>query len=129
MKPKKIWANLGVNDLARTTKFYTQLGFEQNGKPNDQLTSFLFSEDKFIVHFFQKNILETNVKVNINDGQNASEVIFTLSADTRKEVDEWAKEVDAAGGKIISGPEEFGDNYYGCVFADPDGHKFNIFQM
>lgn len=28
MKTKKIWANLGVEDLDRTTKFYTELGFK-----------------------------------------------------------------------------------------------------
>ena len=31
MKPKRIWANLTVEDLERTTKFYTELGFKFNG--------------------------------------------------------------------------------------------------
>jgi len=25
--------------------------------------------------------------------------------------------------------EAFGEGYYGFVFADPDGHKFNVFHM
>ena len=37
--------------------------------------------------------------------------------------------VERAGGKIISQPEEFGKGYYGFIFADPDGHKFNVFYM
>lgn len=128
MSPKKIWSNLAVSDLARTTKFYKELGFKFNGSSNE-LTSFLFGEDEFIMHFFIKDILQTNVKGEIVDGQAANEVVFTISAESKDEVDEWAKEVEPAGGKIISKPEEFGKGYYGFLFADPDGHRFNVFYM
>jgi predicted lactoylglutathione lyase len=128
MKPKKIWSNLAVNDLERTTKFYTALGFKSNGR-SKELTSFFFGEDNFIMHFFLKDIIETNVKTKFITGGNGSEVIFTLSAENKNQVDNWAKEVVRAGGKIISEPEEFGEGYYGFVFADPDGHKFNVFFM
>lgn len=64
------------------------------------------------------------MKVKIADTKNAIEVMFTLSAESKDQVDKWAKEVEKAGGKIISKPEEFGQGYYGFVFADPDGHTF-----
>jgi predicted lactoylglutathione lyase len=128
MNPKRIWSNLGVSDLERTTKFYTELGFKPNGK-SKELTSFLVGDDGFVMHFFLKDILETNMKVKIADAKNAIEVMFTLSAESKDQVDKWAKEVEKAGGKIISGPEEFGEGYYGFVFADPDGHTFNVFYM
>ena len=128
MKPKKIWANLAVNDLERTTKFYTQLGFTSNGTSKD-LTSFLVGEDDFVLHFFLKNILQTNVKGKLADPKQGNEVVFTLSAESKEEVNLWAKEVQKAGGKLVSQPEEFGEGYYGFVFADPDGHKFNVFYM
>lgn len=125
MKPKRIWANFGVQDLARTTQFYQQLGFKPNGS-SAQLTSFFFGDKEFIIHFFLKDILEPAMKGPLSDG---NEIIFTLSADTREEVDQWEQVVEAAGGTIVSKPEAFGDGYYGFVFADPDGHKFNVFQM
>jgi predicted lactoylglutathione lyase len=128
MKPKKIWSNLAVSDLERTTKFYTELGFKSNGK-SKELTSFFVGEDDFVIHFFLKDILKTSIKGEIIDSQNANEVLFTISAESKDQVDNWAKEVDRAGGKIISKPEEFGKGYYGFVFADPDGHKFNVFYM
>ena len=128
MKPKKIWSNLGVNDLERTTKFYTELGFKSNGN-SKELTSFFVGEDNFIMHFFLKDILKINIKGEIADSQNVNEVVFTLSAESKDQVDNWEKEVERAGGKIISKPEEFGKRYYGFVFADPDGHKFNVFYM
>lgn len=128
MKPKKIWANYGVQNLDRTTKFYQQLGFKSNGA-SDQLTSFFFGEEDFIIHFFLKDILEPNTKGPVIDAKAGNEIIFTLSADNREEVDAWAKEVEQAGGTIVSKPEAFGEGYYGFVFTDPDGHKFNVFQM
>lgn len=128
MKSKKIWANFCVQDLARTTKFYQALGFTSNGS-SEQLTSFFFGEDHFIIHFFLKNVLETNTGLQVIDAKIGNEIIFTLSADTKKEVDQWETTVRNAGGTIISQPKEFGDGYYGFVFADPDGHKFNVFLM
>ena len=128
MNPKKIWANFAVSDLERTTKFYTELGFKSNGS-SKELTSFCVGENDFIMHFFLKDILKTNIKGEITDSQKSNEIIFTLSAESKDNVDNWAKEVEKAGGKMISKPEEFGKGYYGFVFADPDGHKFNVFYM
>ncbi|WP_028787360.1 VOC family protein [Terrimonas ferruginea] len=128
MHSKKIWANFPVSDLQRTTRFYKQLGFKSNGS-SDQLTSFFFGDDDFIIHFFLKDILEPAMKGPVVDAKAGNEIIFTLSAGTRAEVDAWEKEIREAGGTIISQPEVFGDNYYGFVFADPDGHRYNVFQM
>ena len=128
MNPKKIWANLAVSDLERTTKFYTELGFKSNDS-SKELASFFVGDDDFVIHFFLKDILKTNVKMEIADSHKVNEVIFTLSAESKHQVDNWSREVESAGGKIISSPKEFGKGYYGFVFADPDGHRFNVFYM
>lgn len=129
MKTKKIWSNLAVSDVQRTTAFYTELGFQPNGTPTKEITSFLVGEDKFVIHFFMKDALRVGLKGELADLTKGNEIIFTLSADSKEEVDEWAKEVEKAGGNLVSQPEEFGDGYYGFVFADPDGHRFNVFFM
>jgi hypothetical protein len=131
MKPKKIWSNLAVSDLERTTKFYTALGFKPNNDTHGskELTSFLIGEHDFVMHFFLKDILKTSMKGEIADSQNVNEVLFTLSAGSKDQVDNWEKEIEKAGGKIISQPEEFGKGYYGFNFSDPDGHRFNVFYM
>jgi predicted lactoylglutathione lyase len=128
MNPKMMWSNLAVSNLDRTTKFYTELGFRSNGS-STELTSFFFGEDDFVMHFFLKDILKTSIKGELTDSQSSNEVVFTLSAESTDQVDNWAKEVERAGGKIISMPEEFGKGYYGFLFADPDGHRFNVFYM
>lgn len=128
MKSNIIWANFGVEDLERTTQFYTALGFKSNGR-SDDLTSFFFGENNFIIHFFKKEVLSKNLGLEISDSEKSNEIIFTISAETKEEVDQWGEKIKNSEGKLISNPEEFGDNYYGFIFADPDGHKFNIFMM
>lgn len=128
MKSNIIWANFGVEDLERTTQFYTALGFKSNGR-SDDLTSFFFGENNFIIHFFKKEVLSKNLGLEISDSEKSNEIIFTISAETKEEVDQWSEKIKNSEGKLISNPEEFGDNYYGFIFADPDGHKFNIFMM
>lgn len=128
MNPRMIWANLAVNDLDRTTKFYTELGFRSNGR-SEELTSFLIGENDFVIHFFLKDVLQKNINAEISDARRVTEVIFTLSAETKTQVDSWATEVEKAGGNLVTRPEAFGKGYYGFVFADPDGHRFNVFHM
>ena len=122
---------MAITDINRTTKFYSALGFRPNGDHSvtNELTSFLVGDDDFVIHFFLKDVLQTGIKGEIADLRNGNEVVFTLSAESKDEVNKWAREVENAGGKLISQPEEFGKGYYGFVFADPDGHRFNVFYM
>ena len=128
MKTKKIWANLAVSDLERTTKFYTEIGFKPNGT-SDELTSFTVGLDDFVIHFFTIDKLQESLKGGLADLQHGNEIVFTLGAYNKGEVDDWEKEIKKAGGKIISSAEEFGEGYYGFDFSDPDGHRFNVFYM
>ena len=129
MSPKKIWANLAVSDLGRTARFYSELGFRPNGPGSKELTSIYVGKDNFVIHFFLNDVLSANLNIEIADSKRAAEVVFTLSAASIAEVDAWEKEVKNAGGQIISGAEAFGNGYYGFLFADPDGHRFNVFYM
>ncbi|GAA5088435.1 hypothetical protein GCM10023210_12080 [Chryseobacterium ginsengisoli] len=121
MKTKQIWANFAVADLERTTKFYTELGFTSNNS-NSELTSISFGENNFIINFFLKEIIEKNTKTEFSAG---NEIIFSLSAASKEEVDEWVETVKKAGGKISVEPYEI-DKGYTFVFSDPDNHKFNV---
>jgi uncharacterized protein len=128
MKTKQIWANLAANDLQRSTKFYTELGFKTNGSDSSQaqeLVSFSFGENNFIINFFLKDILRDNTHSEITDLKNGNEIIFSLSAQSKEEVNEWVEIVINAGGKITVEPYEIKQGYT-FVFADPDRHKFNV---
>ncbi|RFN59939.1 VOC family protein [Marixanthomonas ophiurae] len=132
MKPKMIWANVGVEDIERTQEFYLALGFKLNGNPTKELVSFIFSETGFVIHFFEKKRLQESIEGELTDTTAGNEMMFSLSIASKKEYDSWVTEIKNAGGKIffdsnINRKKIYDENgYYVCVFADPDGHKFNL---
>lgn len=134
MNTKKIWANLAVDDVKRTWEFYLMLGFTPNCPPSTtELASFKIGEDGFVIHFFERTRLKSSLEGAIADLTQGNEIMFTLSAESKDEVNQWVEKVQKAGGTVYFDPQvdkkEFYDEngYYVCVFADPDGHKFNVF--
>lgn len=131
VKTRQVWANLPSSDVEKTRAFYRALGFAANGDGGDegQLASFVVGENDFVVHFFAEERFETSIEGKAADTVQGSEVMFTLSADGREEVDQWAEAALAAGGSVFSEPQSVmdSDKWYGCGFADPDGHKWNVF--
>ncbi|WP_281233458.1 VOC family protein [Flavobacterium gelatinilyticum] len=125
METKMIWANLVSHDLQRTIKFYTDLGFKQNGKETEELVSFVFGESNFVINFFVPVRLEYALRGKLLKTAGENEIIFSLSAKTREEVDLWHEKVKAIGGTIFAEPENF-EAGYTFGFTDPDGHKFNF---
>ena len=126
METKMIWANLASANLERTRKFYNSLGFRSNdGMSNSELASFTFANNKFIINFFIPEKVNDDTNGFIGKWKDHSEVIFSLQADSRKEVDDWRGKVKLAGAEIVSEPQDYLEGYTFC-FADPDGHKFNV---
>ena len=125
MKAKMVWGNFSVSDVKRTQEFYSQLGFVSNNT-NDypKLASFLFGDNKQVIHFFERGSQIDEYLPAASEGK--SEIMFTLSAETEEQVKEWAEKVRKSGGKIVSEPARDQQGYYGFVFADPDGHQFNV---
>lgn len=95
MKPNKICANLSVIDVEVTHKLNKEVGFKPNEEfPNEyELASFVVDGDNFIVHFFSHKSFNPSLGGEIADLKKGNGVMFTLSADSKKEVDEWATAV------------------------------------
>jgi len=128
IRTRQVWANLPVADVERTRKFYDSLGFKLNGDPgNGQLVSFFAGRDDFIMHFFRADMFEEASGGAATDLTKGSEIMYTIGANSREEVDIWAEQVMDAGGSVFSEPAVMQNNWYGCGFADPDGHKWNVF--
>ena len=128
MKAKMVWANFSVKDAQRTHAFYTHLGLTPNNTNNyPKLASFLFGDNGLVIHFFEEG---SQIDEYLSPGSTGrSEIIFTLSAETEAEVNEWADKVKEAGGTLFGPARRDEAGYYGFAFADPDGHKFNILLM
>ncbi|WPO79639.1 VOC family protein [Flavobacterium sp. KACC 22761] len=125
MKTKMIWANLVSHDLQKTIQFYSELGFSQNGKETEELVSFTYGDNNFVINFFIPKRFDNAMRGKVADAKNENEIIFSLSAESRENVDKWYEIVKKAGAEIFSEPENFQQGYtFG--FTDPDGHKFNF---
>jgi len=65
----------------------------------------------------------------IPDSNEGTEVLFSIGAENREEVDEMAEKVVKAGGTIYAEAEDNDSWMYGCGFADLDGHRWNVLYM
>lgn len=101
MRPRNIWANLGVESIERTKDFYLSLGFKLNGNPAEDLVSFLFGDDNFVIHFFEQEKLKTSLEGELSDMRQGNEVMFSLSVESKDEFDKWVSEIEQAGGDIL----------------------------
>ncbi len=123
----EIWANMPVRDIEKTRSFFKHLGFKVNGPhDNSELASFIFSEGHFVIHFFEHDTFEQNTKNDVADTSNVSEILFTIAAESEAAVDAWRKKVVEAGGTVVIEPEKIPQGY-NFVFADLDGHRWNVF--
>jgi predicted lactoylglutathione lyase len=126
METRLIWANLVSGNIPRTIKFYTALGFKKiDNSENEEAVSFTFGKNNFIIYFFTPQRLSKPVNGSLSIPQNANEIIFSLSADSKADVDKWVDLVKSAEGTIFSEPQEY-EKGYTFGFADPDHHKFNV---
>ena len=59
----------------------------------------------------------------------SSEILISIDAENKGEVDALAKKVEEAGGTVFAPPAESQGWMYGCAFADLDGHRWNSLFM
>lgn len=121
-----IWGNLPIKDVERTHKFFLELGFKPNGDRTDKIVSFIIAENQFIINFIQEEQFKTATLSPAADTKNSAEIIFSLSAESKEELNEWAEKVKKAGGTVFLEPQKIEGNMYNLGFADPDGHRFNV---
>jgi uncharacterized protein len=127
MKRNLFWANLYSADLNRTTQFFEALGFKNNNTDKTPgIASFSFGDPGFIINFFGAERFGENIKSPITDTSLSNEILFSISAGSREEVDQWSQKVERSGGAVFLAPHDYMGGY-NCGFADPDGHKFNVF--
>ena len=78
---------------------------------------------------FEESTFENFVQNEITDTKSSSEILISIDAESRAEVDAFAKKVVEAGGLVFAKPAEIQGWMYGCGFADLDGHRWNMLYM
>ena len=127
---KEIWLNFPVKDVNKSKEFFGKIGFSLNEKhASGDMVCFEVGTKQMTVLFFAEETFKGFTKSEISDTKAGSEVLISFDAESREEVDETAKKVWDAGGKIFSEPAEINGWMYGFAFADLDGHCWNMVFM
>lgn len=128
--PKNLWINLPVKDIRKSKAFFTEIGFPLNPNcpNNDEAVSLLIGEQNVAVMLFPEATLRSFAGSDLTDTSKSMEVLLSIGANSKDEVDDLVKKVMLAGGTIYSEPQENGW-MYGAGFADVDGHRWNVLYM
>ena len=124
---KEIWINLPVKDVEKSKEFFTKIGFNINTEHGDsnEMAGVQANEKSMNVMLFAENTFKDFSKNEFTDTNQSTEVLISYSAESREEIDESARKVFDAGGRIFSEPAEIQGWMYGFAFADLDGHRWN----
>ena len=127
---KQIWLNLPVKDIAKSKVFFSQLGFSFNEKHETKTSACLMIGDSnFVIMLFSESVFAGFVQNKITDTKTSSEILISIDAQSKNEVDEMANKVAEAGGTVFAEPAENQGWMYGCGFEDLDGHRWNVLYM
>ena len=92
--PTKIYVNLPVKDLARSTEFFNKLGFSFDERfSNDQAGCLIISDDIYAMLITEPFFRSFTTK-ELADASQTTEAIVALEVDTRQQVDEMAARVE-----------------------------------
>ncbi|MEI6682294.1 MAG: VOC family protein [Bacteroidota bacterium] len=128
---KGVWINLPVKNINRSREFYTSLGFSFNTRHGntDHSAAMVVGEKEVIVMLFDEPAFKSFTGGEIADTAKVAEVLLSIDASGKEEVDEMAAKAVKAGGKSDHIPAPMKDWMYGCIFSDPDGHRWNVLFM
>lgn len=127
---KKVWLNLPVKNIEISKKFFLEIGFSFNEQYNTpHSTCLLVGETNFVVMLFEENQFASCIQNKVADPTVSSEILISIDAQSKEEVDAFAKKVEEAGGSVFAKPAENQGWMYGCGFADLDGHRWNMLYM
>lgn len=131
MTIKNIWLNLPVINVKKSKDFFKAIGFKTNPRHEntEDVASFLIGENNFMLMLFSTNAFKNFAQNKVADTTKGSEVLINIDAQSREEVDEMAKKVHLAGGKIFAEPEESQGWMYAFGFKDLDGHRWIMLYM
>lgn len=125
---KKIFVNLPVTDVARSSAFYAALGFEQNMQFSNEQAACMVWSDAILVMLLDHAFYATFTSKTIIDAKTTSGALLCLTFDEKADVDAIHAAAHDAGGAEPRPIEDQGF-MYGGAFEDPDGHTWETVWM
>jgi predicted lactoylglutathione lyase len=125
---RKLFVNVAVRDLQASIEFFTKLGFTFDPNFTDEhATCMNVNDDAAFMLLDHARFADFTTKP-IVDSTAGTEAIFSISADSREQVDELVGAALAAGGRPSQDKQDHGF-MYGGSFQDPDGHLWEVVYM
>ncbi len=128
---KEFWINLPVRDVQRSKQFFLSLGFHFNEKMgnSDRSACLVIGDKNVVVMLFDEPTFRSFTNCEITETLKTAEVLLSVDAQSKEEVDEMMKKAVDAGGTSNHIPYEMVGHLYGGVFSDLDGHRWNVLFM
>lgn len=123
-----IFVNLPVRDLQKSMAFYSAVGFRNEPKFTDATAACMVYSEHIFVMLLTEEKFRTFTPKAICDARSHSEMLVSLSLDSRAAVDERVQTAVKAGGSTYADPKDLGFMYQ-HGYQDPDGHIWEIFWM
>jgi catechol 2,3-dioxygenase-like lactoylglutathione lyase family enzyme len=113
---------LGVSDLARARAFYEQLGWTTGAAADADVV--FFQAGGMVLGLWDR--AELAVDTGLPDGGGFGGITLAHNVGSPEAVDATIDEARAAGGTVTREPAATFWGGYSGVFADPDGHAWEI---
>jgi uncharacterized protein len=124
----KVFINLPVKDLGKSKAFFEGLGFSFNPQFTDEKAACMVISDSIYAMLLTESYFKTFTKKGISDAQKSTEVLITLDASSKEEVERIVKKAKESGATLYSEPQDHGWMYQ-HNFADLDGHQWEFAYM
>jgi predicted lactoylglutathione lyase len=124
----QIFLNLPVKELNKSMEFFSQLGFSFNPKFTDEKAACMIIGDKSFAMLITEEFYKTFTNKTICDASKSSEVLISISVESRKKVDEIIAKVIKAGSSEYMVAKDYGWMYHRS-FMDLDNHHWEVFFM
>lgn len=125
---RKMFVNLPVRDLKKSTAFFSALGFSYNPKFTDENAACMIISDEAFAMLLAEPFFRTFTRREPCDTTRHTEALIALSCSSRGEVDDLVKNAIAAGGTHAMDAKDHGFMYV-WSFYDLDGHHWEVFWM
>jgi predicted lactoylglutathione lyase len=124
----KVFINLPVKDLEKSITFFNGLGFNFNPQFTDENAGCMVISHSIYVMLLTERYFATFTKKQVSDAKTHTEVLITLDAESREDVQQIIAKAKTLGSTIYSEPQDHGWMYQ-HGFADLDGHQWEIAYM
>lgn len=123
---QSIFVNLPVESLERSVKFFTALGYTFDPRfTNENATCMIIEENICAMLLVKPYFHSFTQHTELADAHKTTEVLIALMQDNKEAVDTLVDKAVANGGREPRPVQDLGFMYQ-RVFADPDGHQWEI---